>query len=91
MKSLLQLDTKLHSQDSLIHEQNDKLAEKDRIIKNNQAEIERWEKRIMMQELKVKNKLQLPYCKLLIGRCVDHLFFVMSYMIVSDQHSTENH
>lgn len=55
MKSMLQqLDTNLFSIDGLIDEQNGKLADREKLISNNQAEIERLEKRTKMQEHKVK-------------------------------------
>lgn len=57
MKSMLQdLDNNFISKDNFIHEQNAKLAEKDKIIQNNKAEIERLEKKNRMQEHKVGNK-----------------------------------
>lgn len=56
MKSMLQdLDNNLISKDNFIHEQNGKLFEKDKIIQNNKAEIERLEKRAKMQEHKVRD------------------------------------
>lgn len=55
MKTMLQqLDTNLFSIDGLIQEQNGKLAERAKVISNNQAEIERLEKRTKMQEHKVR-------------------------------------
>lgn len=55
MKSMLQqLDTNLFSIDGLIDEQNGKLADREKLISNNQAEIERLEKRTKMQDHKVK-------------------------------------
>lgn len=60
MKSMLQqLDTNLFSIDGLIQEQSGKLAEKEKVISNNQAEIERLEKRTKMQEHKVKRQGRL--------------------------------
>lgn len=57
MKSLLQeLDSNLISKENFIHEQNGKLIEKDKIIQNNRAEIERLEKKAKMQEHKVGGK-----------------------------------
>ena len=57
MKSMLQdLDSNLVSKGNYIHEQNGKLAEKDKIIQNNRAEIERLEKKNKMQEHKVRNQ-----------------------------------
>lgn len=54
MKSLLQeLDSNLISKENFIHEQNGKLIEKDKLIQNNMAEIERLEKKTKMQEHKV--------------------------------------
>lgn len=57
MKSMLQeLDNNFISKDNFIHEQTAKLVEKDKIIQNNKAEIERLEKKNRMQEHKVGNK-----------------------------------
>ncbi|KAM9352001.1 kinesin-like protein KIF23 [Symphorus nematophorus] len=54
MKSMLQeLDKNRMCNDNFIHEQSGKLAEKDRIIQNNKAEIERLEKKSKMQEHKI--------------------------------------
>lgn len=56
MKSMLQeLDNNLLSKDNFIHEQTAKLVEKDKIIQNNKAEIERIEKKNRAQEHKVEN------------------------------------
>lgn len=55
MKSMLQeLDNNLLSKDNFIYEQNAKLVEKDKIIQNNKAEMERLEKKNKMQEHKVE-------------------------------------
>lgn len=57
MKSMLQeLDNNLISKDNFIHEQTAKLVERDKIIQNNKAAIERLEKKNKMQEHKVGNK-----------------------------------
>lgn len=53
---LQEMDSNLISNDNFIHEQNGKLVEKDKIIQNNKAEIERLEKRTKMQEHKVTGK-----------------------------------
>ncbi|XP_068459714.1 kinesin-like protein KIF23 isoform X2 [Clinocottus analis] len=54
MKSMLQdLDKKQNSKDVLIHEQNGKLVDKEKIIQNNKTEIERLEKKNRMQEHKI--------------------------------------
>ena len=54
MKSMLQdLDSNLISKENLIHEQNGRLVEKDKVIQNNKADIERLEKKTKMQEHKV--------------------------------------
>uniref|UniRef100_A0A8C3ADH8 Kinesin-like protein n=1 Tax=Cyclopterus lumpus TaxID=8103 RepID=A0A8C3ADH8_CYCLU len=54
MKSMLQdLDNNQISKDDLIHEQNGKLVDKDKIIQNNKTEIERLEKKNRMQEHKI--------------------------------------
>lgn len=50
---LQDLDNSQISKDNLIHEQNGKLVELDRILQNNRAEIERLEKKNKMQEHKV--------------------------------------
>lgn len=56
MKSMLQeLDNNLLSKENFIHEQTAKLVEKDKIIQNNKAEIERIEKKNRAQEHKVEN------------------------------------
>lgn len=61
MRSALQeLDSNLISKENLIHEQSGKLAEKDRIIQNNKAEMERLEKKIKTQEHKVRHR-HTPY------------------------------
>ena len=54
---LQELDRNLMSNDNFIHEQNGKLAERDRIIQNNKAELERLEKKNKMQEHKVSDKI----------------------------------
>lgn len=60
MKSMLQeLDNNLISKDDYIHEQNCKLAEKDKIIQINKTEIERLEKKTKMQEHKVEQHSSL--------------------------------
>lgn len=60
MKTMLQqLDTNLFSIDGLIQEQSGKLAEREKVISNNQAEIERLEKRTKMQEQKVRRPSRL--------------------------------
>lgn len=70
MKSMLQqLDSNLISKDD-IHEQNGKLVERDKIIQNNKAEIERLEKKTKLQEHKVKDKIIQTSCRLLVCRCV---------------------
>uniref|UniRef100_A0A3Q2Y448 Kinesin-like protein n=1 Tax=Hippocampus comes TaxID=109280 RepID=A0A3Q2Y448_HIPCM len=54
MTSLLQkLDSNINSKENYIHEQNGKLLEKDKIIQNNKAEIERLEKKAKMLEHKI--------------------------------------
>ncbi|XP_070828000.1 kinesin-like protein KIF23 [Chaetodon trifascialis] len=54
MKFMLQeLDGNLKSNNTFIHEQNGKMLEKDKIIDNNKAEIERLEKKTKMQEHKI--------------------------------------
>lgn len=54
MRSMLQeLDNNLLSKDDIIHEHNGKMMERDKIIQNNKAEIERLEKKSKMQEHKV--------------------------------------
>ncbi|XP_061577744.1 kinesin-like protein KIF23 isoform X6 [Cololabis saira] len=54
LKSVLQkVDSNLVSNENFIHEQNGKLAEKDRVIQDNKVEIERLEKRARMQEHKI--------------------------------------
>ncbi|XP_056273656.1 kinesin-like protein KIF23 isoform X1 [Pseudoliparis swirei] len=54
MKSMLQdLDNNQISKDDLIHAQNGKLADKDKIIQNNKTELERLEKKNRMQEHKI--------------------------------------
>lgn len=56
MKSMLQeLDTNVISKDNFIYEQNGKLSEKDKIIQNNKAEVERLEKITKKQEHKVRD------------------------------------
>lgn len=82
MKSMLQqLDSNLISKDDFIHEQNGKLVERDKIIQNNKAEIERLEKKTKMQEHKVKDKI-IQTCTLLVCRCVTQ--FLKCPTIVSD-------
>jgi len=57
MKSMLQdLDNNQISKDDLIHAQNGKLADKDKIIQNNKTELERLEKKNRMQEHKVTDE-----------------------------------
>lgn len=76
MKSMLQeLDSNLVSNDNFIHEQNGKLLEKDKIIQNNKAEIERLEKRAKMQEHKVTDQIIQTSRRLLGCRCVAQFFF----------------
>lgn len=76
MKSMLQeLDSGLITNDNFIHEQNGKLLEKDKIIQNNKAEIERLEKRAKMQEHKVTDKIIQTSRRLLVCRCVAQFFF----------------
>ncbi|XP_061531946.1 kinesin-like protein KIF23 isoform X1 [Phycodurus eques] len=54
MTSLLQqLDSNINSKENYIHEQNNKLLEKDKVIQNNKAEIERLEKKSKMLEHKI--------------------------------------
>ncbi|KAM3869948.1 kinesin-like protein KIF23 [Diretmus argenteus] len=54
IKSKLQeLDSNHVSRSNYIHEQNVKLGEKDRVIQNHRAEIERLEKKTKMQECKI--------------------------------------
>lgn len=85
MKSMLQqLDSNVFSKDGLIYEQNGKLAEKDKIIHSNQAEIERLEKRTKMQEHKVKSKLIVPYDRWLVGRCVDQFLQCPAWLFQID-------
>lgn len=80
MKSMLQqLDTNLFSIDGLIEEQHGKLADREKLISNNQAEIERLEKRTKMQEHKVKKQTTIAFW------CITLLFsFVL--MIVPTSH-----
>lgn len=60
MKSMLQqLGTNLFSIDDLIQDQNRKLDERGKLISNNQAEIERLEKRTKTQEHNVKKLTDL--------------------------------
>lgn len=57
MKSMLQqLDSNHMSNENIIHEQNGRLLEKDKIIQNNKAELERLEKKAKTQEHKVRDK-----------------------------------
>lgn len=54
MKSMLQqLDSSLASKENLIHEQNCRLAEKEKVIQSNKTEIDRLEKKNKTQEHKV--------------------------------------
>ncbi|KAE8296240.1 Kinesin-like protein KIF23 Kinesin-like protein 5 Mitotic kinesin-like protein 1 [Larimichthys crocea] len=54
MKSMLQqLDSNHMSNENIIHEQNGRLLEKDKIIQNNKAELERLEKKAKTQEHKI--------------------------------------
>ncbi|XP_049578266.1 kinesin-like protein KIF23 isoform X1 [Syngnathus scovelli] len=54
MTSLLQqLDGNINAKENYMHEQNSKLLEKDKIIQNNTAEIERLEKKAKMLEHKI--------------------------------------
>ena len=87
MNSMLQeLDNSLISKDSLIHEQNGKLAEKDKIIQSNTSEIECLKKGTKMQEYKVMDKI--------ISDCwfVDVYFRFLNVPRCSilDQHPAEN-
>lgn len=71
MKSMLQrLDGNLLSKDDFIHEQNGQLAERDKIIQSNKAELERLEKKTKMQEQKVKAKVTHISFRLFVWRCV---------------------
>ena len=55
MKSMLQeLDSNLITKENFIHDQRGKLGEKDKIIQNQKAEMERLEKKAKMLEYKVK-------------------------------------
>lgn len=76
---LQELDNNLISKDNLIHEQNGKLIEKDKIIQSNTSEIECLKKGTKMQEYKVMAKiisdcwfvdvyfrfLNVPHCSIL--------------------------
>lgn len=70
MNSMLQeLDNNLISKDNLIHEQNGKLVEKDKIIQSNTSEIECLKKGTKMQEYKVMDKI-FQIFSLLVCRCI---------------------
>lgn len=71
MKSKLQeLDNNLISNDHFIQEQNGKLTEKDKMIQSSKAEIERLEKRIKMQEHKVRDQNMQTSWSSLVCRCI---------------------
>lgn len=53
---LQQLDSNQAAKESAVREHTAKLSEKDRIIQNNKAELERLEKRTKMYEHKVQDK-----------------------------------
>ena len=54
--SLKELDDGLFSKEDLIHKQNGKMAEKDRVIQSQKADMERLEKKTKMQEYKVRSQ-----------------------------------
>ena len=51
--SLKELDGSLFNKEDFINKQNGKLAEKDRVIQSQKADMERLEKKTKMQEYKV--------------------------------------
>lgn len=93
MKSMLQeLDNNLITKDNFIHEQNGKLEEKDKIIQNNKAELERLEKKNKMQEHKVRDK-NIQTTRRLLFHLVDMLLSLLSVAHGSapDWHPAENY
>ena len=54
--SLKELDGSLFNKDDFINKQNGKLAEKDRQIQSQKADMERLEKKTKMQEYKVRGQ-----------------------------------
>lgn len=83
---LQQLDTNLFSIDGLIDEQNGKLADREKLISNNQAEIERLEKRTKMQEHKVKKQTTTAFWCINVLFSLFAFFFLHVLMIVPTSH-----
>lgn len=54
--SLKELDEGVFSRDDVIHKQNGKLAEKERLIQSQKADLDRLEKKTKMQEYKVPSR-----------------------------------
>lgn len=54
--TLQQLDSQTFATDALIEEQNEQLAESEKLIRSHEAAIERLEKRTKVQEQQVKKK-----------------------------------
>ena len=61
--SLKELDGNLFNKEDFINKQNGKLAEKDRVIQSQKADMERLEKKTKMQEYKVRRQTigKVPY------------------------------
>lgn len=71
MKSMLQgVDSNLITKDNFIREQNGKLAEKDKIIHSNKAEIERLEKMTKTLEQKVSDQFIQTSRIVVVCQCV---------------------
>lgn len=75
MSMVQQLDSDLISKENTIHEQNNKLAEKDAVIQNNKGDIEYLRKKIKVHEEKVKDRIRYTFCRLVGRRCDDPFMF----------------
>lgn len=69
MSMLQQVDSDLVCKENTIHDQNNKLAEKDAVIQKNKDNIEYLKKKIKVHEEKVKDRIRYAFCRLVVRRC----------------------